>query len=127
MMLRWLPVVLWMGVILGLSSIPGLGTSRPLFPGIDKLVHMSEYSVLGFFFAKAWRLHARRVWILVLSTALFGLLVGSADELYQRRVPGRTSDPLDTLADVLGATMGALFWLRWQRRSAAAQDLQRSP
>ena len=124
MMLRWLPVVLWMFVILGLSSIPSLGSSRQLLPGIDKLVHMGEYSVLGFFFARA--AHFQGVaWKVVLPTAFFGLLVGSADELYQATVPGRMSDALDTAADVIGASVGATAWF-WRRRRTAPLDDQRS-
>ena len=127
MMLRWLPVLLWIAVILGLSSIPSLGTSRQLLPGIDKLVHMGVYSVLGFLFSRAaWRMPVRVAWKVVLPAALFGLLVGSADEWYQRSVPGRDSDPLDAVADIIGASLGGLFWLRRQRRLANTDDLRRS-
>ena len=127
MMLRWLPVVLWIAVILGLSSIPSPGPSRQLFPGIDKLVHMGEYSVLGFLFARAIRVPLWAAWRAVLPAAMFGLLIGSADESYQMSVPGRDSDLLDVAADVIGASLGGLFWLRWQRRSATTEDVQRRP
>ena len=125
MMLRWLPPVLWIAVILGLSSIPGLGSSRPLFPGVDKLVHMGEYSVLGFLVARALWLRGGPTWKVVVTAAIVGAVMGFVDETYQASVPGRNSDPLDGVADFVGATIGGVFWLRWIRRSTT--PVQRSP
>lgn len=123
MLMRWVPVVLWIAVILGLSSIPSPGTSRVLFPGIDKLVHMGVYGMLGLLWARARARAASRqsLWSIVLWSALFGLAVGSFDEWYQRSVPGRTSDVLDVCADVLGAALGAATWAHWQQRRLRAE------
>jgi VanZ family protein len=126
MWLRWLPVVLWIAVILGLSSIPNLGSAPAPFPGVDKLVHMSEFAILGFLLARALRIQRRPVWKIVLRVSLCGVLIGGADEWYQLHVPGRMSDLYDVVADVLGTTLGGLFWLYLQRRHATADDFQRS-
>jgi VanZ family protein len=126
MKLRWLPVVIWIGVIVGLSSIPGLGQSRQPFVGADKVVHAIEYGVLGFLFLRALRVSHAASWRAVLLAVLFGVAVGTCDELYQRRVPGRTSDPRDAVADGIGAALGGLLRLRWQRRQGDPQSSSRS-
>jgi len=121
MVLRWLPVVIWIGVILGLSSIPSLGPAGQLFTGSDKIVHMIEYGVLGFVFARACRLRDGSLWRAALIAAALGLTIGVGDELYQRSVPGRTSDPYDALADGVGAALGSVVRVRWSRRAVRAR------
>jgi VanZ family protein len=116
MLIRWLPVVLWIAVILGLSSIPSHTSTGPLFPGFDKLAHMGVYGVLGFLFARARTVPGQSRWKIVLWSAMFGLLMGSCDEWYQRGIPGRMSDVFDVVADVLGGALGGAAWWRWQQR-----------
>ena len=121
MLIRWVPVMLWIAVILGLSSIPSPGTSRELLPGVDKLAHMGVYGVLGFLFARACAVQRHFAWKILLWSALFGLAMGSVDEWYQRSVPGRTSDAFDVCADVLGAALGATLWAFSQHRRLRAE------
>ena len=116
MLIRWLPVVLWIAVILGLSSISGDTNTGPLFPGFDKLAHMGVYGVLGFLFARARSMPGQSRWKVALWSAMFGLLMGSCDEWYQRGIPGRMSDAFDVVADVLGGALGGEVWWRWQQR-----------
>jgi hypothetical protein len=71
------------------------------FPHDDKVVHALLYAVLG----GLLRIATGR---LAATLALAGA-VGLADELLQSTVPGRSADPLDWVADVLGAFVGA--WL----------------
>ena len=106
MLIRWVPVVIWIAVILGLSSIPGNSHTEPLFPGFDKLAHMGVYGVLGLLFARARALPGQSPWRIALWSAMFGLVMGSSDEWYQRSVAGRISDVFDVGADVLGAALG---------------------
>jgi VanZ family protein len=116
MKLRWLLVLIWIGVILGLSSIPSPGHPKLQVNGVDKIVHAIEYGVLGFLFLRALRVSRASMWRAVLVAALLGVAVGTFDEWYQRRIPGRHSDPTDTAADAVGAGLGGLVCLRWQRR-----------
>ena len=112
--MRWLPFVGWLLVLFGVSSIPDLSVGPQDAPGLDKLLHLSAYSVLGALFGLATRRsEARRaLW----SGVLVGVLVGSLDELYQSTVPGRQLDALDAVADTVGVALGALAYAAWTRR-----------
>ena len=85
---------------------------------MDKICHLGEYGILGFLFARAARREAR-FWSTVVAGAVLGILLGGLDENYQRLTPGREVSRMDVLADLLGATLGALAWpgaLRLWRR-----------
>lgn len=121
----WIAFGLWIVAILALSSIPGFGPPDVGLPGADKVCHLGEYGILGWLFARARggnRSALRRaVW-----GALVGLCMGIVDENYQRLTPGRDVSALDALADVSGATLGAVLgplwldpaWRRLRRRGA---------
>lgn len=102
---RWLAALLWAAVILAATSIPGRSLPTAAV-GVDKLVHLGSYGVLGLLVGRARNGAARGVhwgtvrWALAL--ALFGLL----DEWHQDLIPGRFSDRHDWIADVVGATLG---------------------
>lgn len=104
--LRWLPPILWMGVIFIASSLSGSdlgGLSAYSFFG-----HLGEYAILGALLFLA----ARRTWpdrasmILAIGVAS---LYGVTDELHQFLTPGRTPDPLDWATDTLGAFVGVVL------------------
>lgn len=107
-MLAWLPALAYMALIWVLSSLSLSSLSVEDFPFRDKGVHFVEYGVLGFLLAHAvfrtWPRHhpLRTASLAVLVASMWALL----DEIHQAFVPGRASDELDLLADVLGATMG---------------------
>ena len=103
----WLLVWGWGAAILVGTSIPGRQLP-PAFPYADKLMHLLLYGVLGWLVARALRSRGaarptrRRSAGALLAIALFA----AADEWHQDLVPGRSSDPVDWMADVLGATAG---------------------
>lgn len=103
---RWalLAAALWMVGLFALSSMPLGGGSLDFwwrFAHDDKVVHAGLYAVLG----ALLRLASGRPAVAVAGGGLVGIL----DEwLVQARVPGRHPDPIDLLADVVGAALGAL-------------------
>lgn len=99
---RWTLVLVWMGVIFALSSIPG---SR--VPGrFGNAAHVLEYAVLGLLLVFA--LHRGRVDLRVVALAVaIASLYGITDEIHQYFVPGRMPDPADWGRDTLGACAGA--------------------
>jgi len=104
-LLRLLPALLWLGVMLTLSSVSLKGLA---LEGLDKLAHMAEYLVLSVLVVAG--LHqggVRRLFLRVLAAVPIMALVAAADELHQVWIPGRGADVLDFAADAAGIVLGA--------------------
>jgi VanZ family protein len=115
-LLYWLPVLLYLTVMLVVSAQPYL--SPPLdFPNADKLMHVLEYFGLGILVVRGLRSTMRITMPLVaaLLSLSFGILVGTGDEYFQSFVPGRQSSPFDLLADTVGVAIAQLVYLAFTR------------
>ena len=117
----WGPVCVYAGLIFFGSSVsnPPESVSSLMEKISDKILHLCEYGVLGALAYRACRhgagVRAARhaVIVAVAGCALYGL----SDELHQLFVPHRQGDPLDLVADSLGATFGAWVWHLIERRA----------
>jgi VanZ family protein len=107
----WGPVVAYMAVIFGLSSV----SSVPALPGgmSDKTAHALLYAGLGVLCVRAlsggqWlHMHAGAV----VGSLILSTLYGLTDETHQLFVPGREFDLKDLAADAVGAGVAAaLAW-----------------
>ncbi|HSK17485.1 MAG TPA: VanZ family protein [Gaiellaceae bacterium] len=108
---RWLPVLLWAGLIFALSSVPGLGTGLGTWDlALRKLAHVAEYAVLG---ALLQRALAREPLAFVLGS---GYAV--TDEIHQAFVSGRQGSALDWLIDTVGVAIGVFLYSRWAESRA---------
>jgi VanZ family protein len=89
----------------------------------DKLLHAGGYALLGVLLrlALARVQPARRALGLAV---LLAALYGATDELHQRFVPGRSADPLDWTADVVGALAGAALASAFLRRRVGAGSIR---
>ena len=108
----WLPLAAYCGLIFVLSSF-----SRPFPPAAalfsDKLLHVVEYSVLGFLAARAlFSLDVKSSHkFLFMVAVVFSTLYGLSDEFHQSFVPGRNAAIGDFVADAVGALIGAaVYW-----------------
>jgi VanZ family protein len=121
----WLPVIIWYGVIFGLSSIPAhvLNASEPHFLpwSIDaylfwghRIAHVIEYGTLGILVLRAYSRRKNRPITLktVLLLAFFIFLAGCLDEYHQSFVPGRTPELIDALFDAICAGLAMLLYKR---------------
>jgi len=105
-----LPAILYGIAILAVSSAPNLKVPEVDFWAVDKVVHFLEYAGFAFLiFRSVSRSRWGRRGCSAFWTSL-ALLAGVAltDELWQSFVPGRVSDPLDYLADVLGGAVAVV-------------------
>jgi VanZ family protein len=122
-----LPPLLLAGAIFLVSSrsrLPG----PPLVYGLDKVVHFAVYALLGLLTVRGFAGYGLRACRAALWAVLACALYGASDELHQHYVPGRSSDPADWVADVLGAALAVrLWWAAWRRRSAAVYDPEAVP
>jgi VanZ family protein len=120
---RWLPVVVWCGVIFAFSSIPslnsGLGTSDLV---LRKCAHMTEYAILAVLLLRATR-SPRAALALAFAYAV-------TDEIHQHFVSGRHASPVDVAIDTAGALigLGVAGWLagRTGPRDTVSQATARS-
>ena len=109
-LLYWLPVLAYIGLIFSVSSIQGRNLPT-MFPYMDKLAHLMEYSLFGLLLGRAIRFTLTRGSAFVVTIAAVGLgaAVGCLDEIYQGFVPGRQSDPLDWLTDLAAITAAVVL------------------
>ena len=122
----WIPALAYMALIWVLSSLPTIASLEQV-PFKDKGVHFVEYGTLAVLLCYAirgtWPL--RSLWF----TAFYGfvgtVLWGMLDEIHQAYVPGRSSDPMDVLADTIGAALATtlsivVLQMRNRRRGLAS-------
>jgi VanZ family protein len=96
---RWLPVLVWAGVIFGFSSIPSLSTHLGTWDLIlRKAAHMTEYAILAVLLRRAT---GSPGWAFVIAVAY-----AATDEFHQTFVPGRHGSPVDVGIDAIGALIG---------------------
>lgn len=109
--LAWLPVVLYTLLIWWLSSQQIDFALLDRVPLKDKGVHFLEYGALSFFSMHAIAITWSAGWFSTVATAtVITTGLGVLDELHQSFVPGRSSDVLDLVADVIGALTWALVY-----------------
>ena len=119
---RWLPVLVWMGLIFAVSSQPIL-PSVPSFPLLDvafkKTGHMCAYAIL--MGLVLWALGVRdgaTHWSRTLLAFAIVLAYATSDEFHQSFVPNRTALWTDVaIFDLTGACIG---WVAWHRRNLSA-------
>jgi VanZ family protein len=102
LLLVWLPVLLWAGLIFGLSSIPDLGTGLgTLDLVLRKIAHFLQYAILGALLVRALRNEVPAV--------AAGVAYAASDELHQHFVPGRHAAVRDVVIDAAGVLAGVLL------------------
>ena len=123
---RFLPVLVVMGIIFFLSNQPDASLAVPRFFGSDKIFHIIAYGALAAaaVFAVADKLfpdysHKTSIKILVFCT-----VYGMSDEFHQTFIAGRTASVFDLFADSFGAclVLGVVFI--WSCRKGERDRLQ---
>ena len=111
LLLLWLPVVLWAGLIFGLSSVPDLGTGLGTWDLVlRKLAHFCEYAILGALLLRAFG----RAELAVAA----GVAYAATDELHQHFVPGRHAALRDVAIDAAGVLAGVVLLVQSKTWSA---------
>jgi VanZ family protein len=119
-LLAFLPVAAYAGIIFWLSSQPN---PLPFLPrewlSQDKILHATEYAVLGAMLVVALRLAGLSPSRALVLAVVLASAYGASDEVHQFFVPGRSADVRDWVADTLGAALGAGLASRVLRRRGA--------
>jgi len=135
--IRYAPLVFWIGVILFLSTSQASMSNtsrfvRPLleflFPSaseetlivyhayLRKLAHLTEYAILAFWafwaFANSNLKNLRRLWFVF--AFLLVLLIASIDEANQSRLTSRTGSIYDVFLDAAGGLIMLIFLILYR-------------
>lgn len=111
-MQRWALVVLWMGLIFWLSSVPQLESDLPAMWDfvLRKFAHATEFGILALLWLSALSPKLSRV-SRYGAAASFAVLYAVSDEFHQSVVVGRDGKPVDVLIDTFGVliALGASY------------------
>ena len=99
-------LLIYMILILGISSLPGENIPKSWLLSFDKLIHLIEYFILGILLMKSMKDVSTKMLIVVIP---FGIFFGIIDEYLQSFISGRFSSALDVLADTIGVVIGSLL------------------
>ncbi len=113
--LRWLPLIVWMGVVLGIGGSGALPMQEGSWSRwvLRKGIHIGEYAILGLLCYRVLAMNrqefrpSRALMAVGLTVAFAGL-----DEWRQTLIPGRSGRPLDVGIDTVGAGLGQV--MRWK-------------
>ncbi len=105
--IKWLPVFIWMGIIFSFSSIPSTKVSGVSFLDflIKKGAHLTEYGILYILLLRA----TSKNW---LASAIILVAFASSDEFHQSFTLGREPTIKDVGFDSIGAFFGG--YLTWK-------------
>ena len=94
---------LFLLLVISASSIPG--NSVPSVIGLtwDKLLHVAEYSILGWLGYRAYYSAYQKPMVYII---IFGIIFGCIDESWQSMIPGRFPSQYDVFADGIGVICG---------------------
>ncbi len=109
----WVPLICWFLIIHNFSATPGRDLPRIDIPHADKLFHLVEYFVFGILLIRAFDQSNVNVSLAKLSilAIIIALCYGALDELFQRSVPGRSSDIVDYIVDCIGSLSGIILYI----------------
>ena len=107
-----IPLLVGLGTVFYLSSLPGETFDPFWFSHADKFAHLAIYTCVGFLFGRllsASPLFKNRFSLVIPLTILLTGLYGLTDEWHQTFVAGRSAEGLDLLADIVGGFAGSLL------------------
>ena len=99
-------VVIYLLLITVGSSIPGSNIPELYIFSSDKILHILEYSILGYLLVNILNDKTNYPGLV---TIFLGFLFGIMDEIYQSTVFGRLPSTFDVIADVIGLTLSIIL------------------
>ena len=103
---RWLPPLLWAGVILTGTSMPSSALPDQV-SSFDKVLHFTIYAIFAALLGRQMSEVVSR-WRAALLAIAIAMAFAALDEWHQQFIPGRSMELADWHADSLGAVIGAL-------------------
>jgi VanZ family protein len=109
--LYWLPLILYCLFIYIQSDHPS-PEQIPIFPYVDKVLHVTAYGIMGILFYRAYQTLRLKdnIKMLMLLSVVSASLYGISDEIHQSFVPFRQAEVADVIADTIGAFSGVYLY-----------------
>jgi len=99
----WFPVIIWVGLIFCLSSIPNLKTSLEYDFILRKIAHAVEYFILTFLLYRAFKGSFNMdIFQFFIYPATLSFFYAVSDEFHQSFVSSRSASIRDVLIDTIG-------------------------
>lgn len=113
--MRLLLALLWTIALVVACLVPGNDLPQTAVWEADKLVHVGLFAVLGWLWLRALPARGSGYWAVVLGA---GVVLAGVTELLQGLLPiGRSAEPMDAAADVLGLLLATTAYLLFERGS----------
>lgn len=98
-------LIVYLIVILVLSTIPGRAFPDIDLFSFDKLLHIIEYFILAFLAINTTKILSTRIIILII---IIGIAYGGFNEVWQSLVAGRFASGYDAIANGVGMILGSI-------------------
>jgi VanZ family protein len=122
---RWLPALIWMGLIFFFSAQPSLPSAPGRWdPLLKKGMHVVAYGILTALYLRALRGSGRDDRVIRVVSVVLAVAYALSDEYHQTFVPGRNGTWVDVAVDgvgILGIT--ALDWCLGSRGWVGASQV----
>lgn len=96
----WVALVVWTAVTVAALSLPIGEPPRLVKRGLDKVVHTAMFTVMGVL------AQAAAPWVALIGT----VPVAAGIELLQKKLPHRTYDTVELLANIVGVLLGMVCY-----------------
>ncbi|MEE9574395.1 MAG: VanZ family protein [Candidatus Neomarinimicrobiota bacterium] len=103
-------LILYLFVILALSTIPGEVIPKFDIFSIDKLLHIIEYFILAFLAINAIKIHSTKIIIWVI---FIGIAYGGFNEIWQGLIATRFASVYDAIANGIGMIIGSIVTYKY--------------
>lgn len=103
-------LILYLFVILVLSTIPGGALPKIDIFSFDKLLHVIEYFILAFLAINAIKMPSTRIIILII---IVGIVYGGFNEIWQGIVADRFASIYDAIANGIGMVIGSIVSVKY--------------
>lgn len=98
-------LIVYLFVILVLSTIPGGAFPEIDIFSFDKLLHIIEYFILAFLAINAIKIPSTRIIILII---IIGIAYGGFNEIWQSLIADRFASVYDAIANGIGMILGTI-------------------
>ena len=111
-------LILYMGIIFWISSLPGEQLTPESAAGITisaSIKHMGEYAILGILVSLVIAQVSNKTLSIIFYSFVFSSCYGIFDEIHQSFVPTRYCTFFDMYTNIIGSIIGVLFYVALSR------------